>query len=171
MSEYETILVPTDGSDGAGAALEAARDLAETHEATVHVLYVVDTSHPALGIGGDPNTESSPGMVGDPQGADTPMSGERELSREIRQEAREYGKEAIDDATDRLRDVDTEAAVDSGEPVETILQYADEHDADLVVMGTHGRTGLERYLIGSVAEKMLRMADVPVLAVPDGSAG
>jgi nucleotide-binding universal stress UspA family protein len=46
-----------------------------------------------------------------------------------------------------------------------ILRYADEADADLVVMGTHGRTGVERYLLGSVAEKVVRLSDVPVMTV------
>jgi len=52
-----------------------------------------------------------------------------------------------------------------GEPHRVIVEYANEEDCDLVVMGTHGRTGLQRYLLGSVTEKVVRTCDVPVLTV------
>lgn len=167
MSKYDNILYPTDGSDGAKAALETVRDLAETYDATVHVLNVIDVSHAAQGIGDDPNKETSPGMVGDPQGADTPMGGERELPEKVREEANEHGEEVVEEAAQQLGDVDLRADVRSGDPADVILDYADANDIDLLVMGTQGRTGLERYLIGSVAEEVVRLADVPVLTVRD----
>ncbi|EMA35325.1 universal stress protein [Halobiforma nitratireducens] len=166
MSGFDTILYPADGSEGAGVALEKVRDLAETYDATVHVLHVVDTLHPAFGLGEDPNRESSPGMVGDPQGADTPMGGDRESPKEIRAEAEEYGENVVKDAVGRLPDIDTHGVVRSGTPHKIVLEYADANDIDLIVMGTHGRTGLERYLIGSLTEKVVRASDVPVLTVP-----
>jgi len=55
--------------------------------------------------------------------------------------------------------------VEWGEPYESVLDYADEHDIDIIVMGTHGRTGLDHHLLGSVTEKVVRTSDVPVLTV------
>ncbi len=56
-------------------------------------------------------------------------------------------------------------AVDQGVPHEVILEYVDEHDVDMIVMGTQGRTGIDRVLVGSVTERIVRMADVPVVTV------
>jgi K+-sensing histidine kinase KdpD len=56
-------------------------------------------------------------------------------------------------------------AVVKGEPSETILEYVDDHDVDVITMGTHGRTGLNRYIAGSVTERVVPLADVPVLTV------
>jgi nucleotide-binding universal stress UspA family protein len=61
--------------------------------------------------------------------------------------------------------VDVVTAVDQGVPHEEILAYADEHGIDMIVMGTQGRTGLDRVLVGSVTERIVRMADVPVVTV------
>ena len=169
MSSYDNILYPADGSDGADAVLDTVHDIADTHGATVHVLHVVDTSHPAFGIGDDPNKESSPGMVGDPQGAETPMGGDRDPPKAIREEAKEFAEEAVKHAVQRLGDLETHAVIRSGNPHEIILEYADENDVDMIVMGSHGRTGVTRYLIGSVTEKIVRLSDVPVLTVPQAT--
>ncbi|MFA9426807.1 universal stress protein [Natronorubrum sp. A-ect3] len=56
-------------------------------------------------------------------------------------------------------------AVEQGVPHEEILEYADDHDIDMIIMGTQGRTGLDRLLVGSVTERVVRMADVPVVTV------
>ncbi|ELY69693.1 universal stress protein [Natrinema versiforme] len=61
--------------------------------------------------------------------------------------------------------VDAATAVERGVPHEEILEYADEHEIDMIVMGTQGRTGLDRVLVGSVTERIVRMADVPVVTV------
>jgi nucleotide-binding universal stress UspA family protein len=58
-----------------------------------------------------------------------------------------------------------EGVVAQGTPHQAILDYIGEHDIDLVVMGTHGRTGLDRYLLGSITEKVVRLSDAPVLTV------
>jgi len=161
---YTDILYPTDGSDGAEAALENVRVLAETYDATVHVLHVADTSHHALGLGHDPKEHAS-GMVGDPQGGVGGMVGQRMTTEEMRDQLQEYGQALVSDVADRLGDLRTETVVDSGDPHTVILEYVDGHSIDLVVMGTHGRTGLDRYLIGSVTEKIVRLSDVPVVSV------
>ena len=56
-------------------------------------------------------------------------------------------------------------AVEQGVPHEEIIEYADDHDIDMIIMGTQGRTGLDRLLVGSVTERVVRMADVPVVTV------
>jgi len=56
-------------------------------------------------------------------------------------------------------------SVAGGSPYRQILASAEEHDIDLIVMGTHGRRGIDRYLLGSVAEKVVRTAEPPVLTV------
>jgi nucleotide-binding universal stress UspA family protein len=65
----------------------------------------------------------------------------------------------------------TVTVVREGSPAVEILHYAAEHDADLIVIGTHGRTGFERFMLGSVTEKVLRKAPCPVLSVPPHSEG
>jgi len=136
---YDRILVPTDGSDGTRAAVEHAIDLATTYDAALHVVYVVDTD-----VGLD---ASIPGTLDALEEA-----GEDAVDEVIRQ-AEAAGVDAV------------EGVVARGTPHEAVLEYADEHDVDLVVMGTHGRTGLDRYLLGSVTEKIVRLSDAPVLTV------
>ncbi|MDQ2072046.1 universal stress protein [Haloarcula sp. NS06] len=158
---YEHILFPTDGSDGAAAALEHARNLAETHDATLHIMTVLDTSSPHIGMTSagpegattgmiaEEHDESEPGMVGEKHNIDSSL---QDRSQAI-----------VEAAADEVDTVDTVTAIERGPPHRAILDYADENDIDLIVMGTHGRTGIERYLLGSVAEKVVRTSDVPVL--------
>jgi len=77
------------------------------------------------------------------------------------------GEEAVGAVADRAEEAGVEVETDlrRGDPHREIIDYAGEVDADLIVMGTHGRTGLDRYLIGSVAERVVRTADAPVLTV------
>ncbi|MFO7927221.1 MAG: universal stress protein [Halobacteriota archaeon] len=137
---YDQILFPTDGSGGAAAALDHAIDHAKTYDATLHVLYVVEETYPVV--------EAGPADV---LGA-LREEGERILE-EARSKALEAGVESI------------QGTVAGGSPYRQILQYVDEHDIGLIVMGTHGRRGIDRYLLGSVAEKIVRSAECPVLTV------
>jgi nucleotide-binding universal stress UspA family protein len=138
---YERILVPTDGSSGVTVALAEALDIAELSGGTVHALYVVDTrDYSRL-----PETtwvDLESGLAD---------RGERALA-------------AVSEQA-KARGVSVETTVDRGAPHERILAHAAEHDVDLLVMGTHGRTGVHRFLLGSVTEKVVRSADVPVLTV------
>lgn len=136
----DRILVPTDGSDGATAALEHASSLAADRDATVHLLTVVDTN------GDGPTADES-----------------------VRAVFERRGREIVADAADRASEqgVATVEAVERGRPHEAILAYAADAAIDLVVMGTRGRRGLERFFLGSVAERVVRLADVPVLTVRD----
>lgn len=162
---YSEILYPTDGSEGATVALDNSRDLAETYDARVHVLYVVDTTHGGLGMAGDPQERSGTGMAGTPGGAKRGMGGNREQVEEIQERRKNRGEAIVEEAAEKLGDVETKAVVESGAPHQTILEYTEDNDIDIIVMSTHGRRGLDRYLLGSVTEKVVRLSDVPVLTV------
>ena len=141
---YETILVPTDGSDGSIAAAEEAITLATPGETTLHALYVVDVRMSPL----------------------TEHTDHDDLVALFEESDADPTGPVLRRATDA--DVPAVEAIRVGVPHEVITEYAADHDADLVVMGTHGRTGLERGLLGSVTERVVRLADVPVLTVqPD----
>lgn len=139
---YETIVLPTDGSEHARRAAEHGSYLARQFDATVHVITAVDVRETSrlVDVGG---------------------SKEHVASR-----LRAEGQDVIETTEAIVGDrEEVRTAVIEGKPAEAILEYADEHGADLLVMGTAGRTGLRRYVAGSVTERVVRLADVPVLTV------
>jgi nucleotide-binding universal stress UspA family protein len=139
---YNDLVLPTDGSEGTAAAAEHAAALAAAFDATVHVVSVADERNrfetPSAGLAAD-------------------AWDDREHERA--ETAAEETAAALPD------DVTAEAVVVEGIPHQAIVDYAEESGADAVVMGTHGRTGLDHYLVGSVAEKVVRTSPVPVLTV------
>lgn len=163
---YDEILYPTDGSSGSEAAAEHVREIASAFDATVHVLYVVDARHLGFGMSGDHHSEEGPGMTGAHIVGDEPgMIGDRLDAQETTEALVEQGREFVERAAANFEGMDTEPTVVTGNPHASILEYVDDHDIDLVVMGTHGRTGVDRYLLGSVTEKVVRMSDAPVVTV------
>lgn len=165
---YNNILYPTDGSKGAAVVLDHARDLAATYNATLHILFVVDAEHVESGMvvrrgeGGDWKT----GMF--KRDEETAGAGHMSRNKGEQREGREkQGRQLTDEIASWLADqgVETTTAVRHGEPYQTIVGYADQNNIDLIMMGTHGRQGLRRRLIGSVTEKVVRTTDKPVLTV------
>jgi nucleotide-binding universal stress UspA family protein len=138
---YETILLPTDGSDDMDVVVDEALTLARLCGAEVHTLHVVD----------DRAYQSVPEDARE-QVRDTLAADAEDATHAVAQEAVERG-------------VDVVRETRWGNPPAGIIAYAEENDIDIVVMGTHGRTGYERYLMGSVAEKVVRAAELPVLTV------
>lgn len=136
---YDRILVPTDGSTGTAHVALQAFDLAEQYGATVYAFHVVDTNLNSL-IG-----ETTPG-------------GERLQARAER-------AVTVVERMGEAHDVAVETEIRDGDPADAILTYAEEIDADLVVPGTHGRSGVRRHLLGSVAERLVRHAECPVMTV------
>jgi nucleotide-binding universal stress UspA family protein len=139
---YDTILFPTDGSEPAGSTLEYALDVAAEHDATLHVLNVADVGRGSVVPVRDDALDA--------------------LERE--------GRRIVDEAADRAakRGIPVQGVVRRGDPSETIVAYATEADVDCIVMPTHGRRGVQRFLLGSVTERVINTADVPVVAVnPD----
>lgn len=143
---YEDILVPTDGSPGMDDVIEHAQSLAEVHDGTIHGLYVVETASLAeLPI-------------------ETSWDG---LQASLRQE----GENALDEIDNKVTEVPVETAMRQGSPAKDIVEYADEEGCDVIIMGTHGRSGVDRLLLGSVAERVVRSADTPVLTISVTSDG
>ena len=162
---YESILFPTDGSEAADAALDHAVDHARQYDATLHVLFVAqDDFGPSGMVHAEHDDIEQSDMVGEHE--DAQASGMTNEDHERLDAIAEQGEVVVSAVVDEVGDaVDVETAVLSGNPYERILDYADEESADMVVMGTHGRTGVDRYLLGSVTEKIVRTADIPVLTV------
>ncbi|WP_324757543.1 universal stress protein [Haloarcula sp. GH36] len=141
---YNRILLPTDGTAGMDEVVRHAVALAETHDAEIHALYVADTGR----------FSTLP--------ADMTWEGVTELFQT-------EGERAID-AVERLAgDVPVERAIVDGRPSTRIGEYASTHDCDVIVMGTHGRAGIDRLLLGSVAETVIRGSRIPVVTVPVGA--
>lgn len=136
---YENILLPFDGSEGAAEVLHHASEIAHWADATIHVLYVADTTRDSV----------------------TVVEGET-VDVLVRQ-----GEDVVDEAAKTLDTlgVSYDTDVVQGNPAPTIVEYAERYDQDLVVMPSHGREGMSRYLIGSVSEKVVRLSSVPVLTV------
>lgn len=148
---YDNILVPTDGSKTSEVAVDNALDIAEKYGATVHALYVVDVDATSYGLG----TEQ----------VDRIRQGHLDEMPEVKadaDEATQYVAAAAEEAG-----LDFEEHVRVGEPARAIRKFVEENDIDLVVMGSHGRSGLSRVILGSVAEKVLRRTHLPVLIVDD----
>lgn len=148
MSLYERIVVPTDGSASSQQAIDHAVELAASQGATIYGVYVVNIAS----FSGVPTEGSWEGVS-----AALEREGEQAL-------------EMVDDAA-ALRDVPVELVRLEGRPSQQIVEYADEIDADLIVMGTHGRGGLDRLLLGSVAERVVRSASAPVMTVQGAAEG
>ena len=135
---FETVVIATDGSESVERAVAVAADLAERFGATVHALSVVDTDE----IDGAPAS----------------------VREDLRAALAEHAREAAGEI-EALVEGDVVTAVREGRPAPEVIDYADTEDADVVAMGTRGRHGENRFLIGSVAERVVRTCPVPVLTV------
>lgn len=137
------VLVPIDGSEQAWTALEYAFE--EFAEETVTVLHVID-----------PREFNTYGGV----------EGWVDLD-DLREQRRDRGKRILADARERAEDrgltVDTDVVV--GKVARTIIGYAEENGIEHVVVGSHGRSGISRVLLGSVAERVVRRSPIPVTVV------
>jgi nucleotide-binding universal stress UspA family protein len=143
---FNRILVPTDFSPPSAAALEYARILAQTYGSAIWILHVIN----------DPSAESE--FVADSFAPSTERIRE-ELTREARQRlACVMNESDCERYQGRFETV-------IGQPADEITAFASAINADLIVMGTHGRTGLAHLLMGSVAEHVVRSASCPVLTV------
>jgi nucleotide-binding universal stress UspA family protein len=140
---FKKIAVALDGSHCAEQALEVALKLAETERAELGVCSVVD---PIMIVGTTPPSPKLDLMIGDVE-----RSTQRLISAAVGQA--------------KAKGVVASGEMRRGLPASEILKYAREFGADAIVLGTHGRTGVNRLLMGSVAEAALREASVPVIVV------
>jgi nucleotide-binding universal stress UspA family protein len=143
MGEIKKILFATDYSAGSERACDMVRSLAKACGASIVVLHVVNE-------------------LTDPQSRYLSSEVIESLSREVKthavDEMRHFARRHFDG-------LDYTTDVQAGRASEEILRYADAMQADLIVMGTHGRSGLEKLFVGSTAEKIVRSARTPVLTV------
>ncbi len=148
MSQWNRIIYPTDFSSAAEVVFDTAQRLARDSDSLLLIVHVVE-----------PVAAATPGTVAPPV-----TLGGTDLSQSQR--------EAIEQAREELRKVVPadpairfEHRVTEGPASDGILDLAKQEQADVIVMGTHGRTGVKRLLMGSVAEKIVRHAQCPVLTM------
>jgi len=138
---YKKILVPLDGSELAEKALKHAHTLAQSLHAEIVLLRVI------VFITRDYDVIPMEGAVSD----------------EVIADAKRYLERAAGDL--RRLGLKVTTQVNSGHVADTIIDYSEKHEVDLIVMSTHGRTGPARWLIGSVADRVVHGGQVPVLLV------
>ncbi|OIB58880.1 universal stress protein [Natrialba sp. SSL1] len=139
---YDSILIPTDGSEQARRAMYHGIGMASAFDATVHALYVIETKAHYIftSAGHDP--------------------GELE-------EYRDYGERVVTEVVDEAAEEGLSAvgSVRTGSVAQEITEYADEKEIDGIVMATRGRTELGDYITGTTTEKVVRTADMPVTTI------
>ena len=143
MIKLKKILVPTDLSDYSSHALAYAVELASAYGATLHLLHVVDAqwAWPA-------GSADFPGQIGDHL-----------------YDLQKSAQEQLEELKESIEGIEVVESAVMGTPHVEIVRFAREEGVDLIVLATHGRTGIPHVLIGSVAEKMVQMAPCPVLTV------
>lgn len=140
MSKH--VLLPIDGSDAASTAVSFVYE--QFPDARVTLLHVINPSRAGYGA----------------------QAGIPSFSEEWYEDAEAAAEELFDEArADAPSGVTVDTAVEVGQPSRVIVDYADDHGIDQIVMGSHGRQGVARVLLGSVAETVVRRAHVPVTVV------
>jgi universal stress protein A len=149
--KFKRILVPVDFSSSSLQALEFAADLAKPFDAEVVVLFVIEPVLYPVPDFASAHSSALAELVDDQR---------RSARAELARSARRYARRRV-----RLR-----TAIEYGAPPRVIVDAAKRAKADLIVMATHGRTGVSRLLMGSVAERVVRTAACPVLTLHAGAA-
>ena len=144
--QIKQILVPTDFSDNAQHALDYAVALAKRCSATLHLLHTpVIPTYLLMDLSYSPGPEAVTRILNDSQAA-------------LDEQAKGVAASGVEYFT----------AIREGTVHEVIRDYAQEHDVDLVVMGTHGRTGVSKLMYGSVTERVIKTVHTPIIVVPPG---
>ena len=140
---YKRVLIATDGSEYGTHAVRAGMGIAKLSQGKVYVLYVIDnTCYPA--------------EKWDPK-----------LKTAMEEHFKTFGLEmtATVEEVAKAEGIDVEFIIREGHPTEKILDFAEKQGVDMIVVGSLGKTDAERFLLGSVSEKVVRNANVPVLVV------
>lgn len=145
MFNLKSILVPTDFSSLSHSSLDYAKDLADNMNATIHLLHVIDNSIPFIPVKQNLNEKEISSSL------------EIQTQKHLSALAREIESES---------DVKVIGVIKHGIDYEEITKYANEFGIDLIVIATHGRTGIMHSLLGSVAEKVIQHSKCPVLVIP-----
>lgn len=153
MIQLKRILHPTDFSDSSNHAARHAIALADVFGAELHLVHIISSLGASL-----PDIAAGIAKHVDDYG---------ELVNQLKSDAMQKMDELT--KTDGFPDIAVTCLAEEGNPFLQIIRYAREHEIDLIVIGTHGRTGLSHVLMGSVAERVVRKAPCPVLSVrPEG---
>jgi nucleotide-binding universal stress UspA family protein len=141
---FKKILFPTDFSDGSAASAAYVRDLAEKYGSRVYLVHVIYD-------------------IAKASGWYVPSIDMEKFYAELRESTQEEMEKFASENLGGLGEVET--AVITGVPADGVLEFVEENGIDLIVMGTHGRSGIDRVLFGSTASKVVRHAPCPVLTV------
>lgn len=140
---FKKILIATDGSENARRAASYGVNIAKATGAEVHALYIISTQHAV----------TTRTVMGWSEAFEEYLANKGGVAIA---DVEKLGKEA---------GVKVEPVFLKGIPADKILNYAEENNIDLIVMGTHGLTGIKRFLIGSVAESVVRHSKAPVMVI------
>jgi len=144
-SKFKKILIPLDNSTEGEAALPFAIELAKKTNARINLLHVI------------PSIEKTYGMM------KYAVNFEKQLFETLKKEGEDYFQGIIEKLAGDKLDIKYHFIV--GTPAESILSYAEESFTDLIAIATHGRTGIKRFVLGSVARQVVLSSDIPVLLV------
>ncbi|SEK55364.1 universal stress protein [Parapedobacter koreensis] len=148
-ANYSRILIATDDSDCSKKALRHGHNLAKMMESSVALIHVIEPTAPT-NYGADPLMGQQPIIIPE--------------TTEIQEE---NSKTLLDEISKQFQDVKEVFTFSRiGSPKQEILTVASEWAADLIIMGTHGRTGFDHFISGSVSESVIRRASCPVLVIP-----
>lgn len=141
---FKKIMVATDGSESANKAAETAIEMAKGCEQKLYAVHVISLGFLYKSLPTD-----------------------EELEQAFQEKLMTEGKQAIDYIVNagRAANIEVESIFLRGIPAEEIIYFADKNNIDLIVMGTHGRTGIKKFLLGSETEKVIRHATKSVLVV------
>jgi nucleotide-binding universal stress UspA family protein len=137
---FEKILIATDGSEKNQPAVKKGLEIARACGSILHAIYVIDET---------PFTSAQTEV----------------LTADLYRQLKEEGEKAVLQVKRMAGEVKVETLVLSGRPAHVITEFAAKNKVDLIVVGSQGKSGLERLLLGSVAESIIRMADCMVLVV------
>jgi nucleotide-binding universal stress UspA family protein len=145
-SIFESIMVATDGSEIARKAVDSAIKIARLNKAKLYAVHVIAPGETKV-------------TLHDPRDA--------EWKKAMREHLETQGKEATAyaETTGKIENVAVESVILEGNPADQIVDFAERNDIDLIVMGTLGKSGIQRFLLGSVAENVIRHSKKPVLVI------
>ena len=154
---YSKLVVPLDGSENSERSLPYVTELAKAAGSTIHLLQVITRSEELQLMG---SAEASFALTEQYQTMADQLIASRMAEAERYLAEVQYRLEA--------EGIKVSSAVTEGAAAEKIVDYAVGEDADLIVMSTRGKGGIQRFLLGSVTDRVLRSAQIPVLAIPPG---
>ena len=160
IPKINNILYATDLSKNSAYAFRYALNSAEHHKAKIHILHVLENRQPQNSLLGGPYFQLSQAEL------DEAYSERKRVAKEeIRKRLDDFCKRELKNKPTSLKRVDSIQVIE-GDPAGEILQKADELNADILILGSHGKGSLDHAFLGSVAEKVLQRIKLPIIIVP-----